>query len=418
MKTKLLLLSFITMSNLMALSMEEAVEKAVTLNHTLKSQEHKINASKANETLLDSAFKPTVSSSYRYGNRNFENFISTKEESLFNVSIDYNLFNGFYDKYTLESQKYLTDSEQWLLQSNIADLKQLTRKRYLALLQAVENKTVQDEAVLLLEKQLQDSENLLNQGMIAKSKYLKVKVELQSSQQAQLQAGSNIRNAKNALRSLIQEQVDPQTLQAPQANHVAHTSFEELYKLSLEKRSELKYLEALKKSQESSMDAVDSVYYPKIGVSLDYNKYGDELIPNGVSYGALGSKENEFMGSVNISYDLYSGGKSDNQKMIHKSQVLSLTEELEQTKLDIKLQLQEAMEQLTLSQGQIEVARASIIEAQEHYRITNNRYREQLDTTTQLLDARLLLTTAKSNLTLAEYSYQDMLVNIKRVLEE
>ncbi|CAA6820428.1 MAG: Unknown protein [uncultured Sulfurovum sp.] len=417
MKIKLTLILLLTVSHLIALNMDEAVEKALNASHSLTSQEYKIDSAKANEALLNANFKPTVSTTYNYSRRNFENFISTKEDSLFNVSVDYNLFNGFYDKYTLESQKYLTDSEEYLLQSKSADLKQLTRKRYLNLLQAIESKTVQDEAVALLEKQLQDSQNLLDQGMIAKSKYLKVKVELQSTQQAHLQARSNINNARNALSSLIQERVVLEELEEPQANHIADTSFENLYTLSLEKRSELKYLEALKQSQASSMEAVDSVYYPKIGLALDYNKYGDELLPNGVSYGALGSKENEVIGSVKISYDLYSGKKSDYQKRIHKSQILSLGEDIEQIKWDIKLQLQEALEQLKVSQGQIGVAEESIIEAQEHFRITNNRYKEQLDTTTDLLDARLLLTTAKSNLTVAQYNYQQTIVDIERVLE-
>ncbi|MCH9741554.1 MAG: TolC family protein [Epsilonproteobacteria bacterium] len=418
MKNKLLLLSLITVTNLMALNMDEAVEKALNSSHTLKSQEHKIGSSKANEALLGASYRPTASVGYSYANRDFSNFMKTSEESVFNVSVDYNLFNGFYDKYTLESQKHQTASQKWLLQSNIADLKQLTRTRYLNLLQALKSKTVQDEAVTLLEKQLQDSQNLLNQEMIAKSKYLKVKVELQSTKQAQLQASSSVTNAKNALASLIQENIHLEELQEPQANHVVDTSFDNLYTKSLEKRSELKYLEALKKSQESSIDAVNSVYYPKVGLALDYNKYGDEVLPNGVSYGALGSMENEVVGSVNISYDLYSGGKANSQRMIHKSQVLSLTEDIEQTKRDIKLQLQQALEQLKVSQGQIEVAQGSIVEAQEHYRITNNRYKQQLDSTTDLLDARLLLTTAQNNLTLAEYAYQQTVVDIERVLEE
>ena len=173
-----------------------------------------------------------------------------------------------------------------------------------------------------------------------------------------------------------------------------------------------------KKSQESNIDAVNSVYYPKVGLSLDYNKYGEEIIPNGVSYGALGSMKNEVLGTINISYDLYSGGKAHNQRTIHKSQILSITEEIEKTKKDIKLQLQQALEQLKVTQGQIEVAQSSIDEAQENYRITNNRYKQQLDSTTDLLDARLLLTTAQNNLTVAEYKYQEAIVDIERVLEE
>lgn len=418
MKNKLILLSLITLTNLMALNMDEAVEKALNNSHTLKSQEYKIGGSKANEALLGSAYKPSVSTSYRYGNRDFSNFMNTREESLFNVSVDYNLFNGFYDKYSIKSQEHVTASEQWLQASNVADLKQLTQKRYLNLLQALKSKTVQDEAVALLEKQLQDTQSLLNQGMIDKSKYLKVKVELQSTKQAQLQANSNVSNAKNALSSLIQENIRVEELQESRKNQMFDNNFESLFAQSIEKRSEIKYLEALKKSQESNIDAVNSIYYPKVGLALDYNRYGEEIIPNGVSYGSLGSVKNEVLGSINISYDLYSGGKADNQKMIHKSQVLSLSEDIEKTKRDIKLQLQEALEQLKVTKGQIEVAQSSIDEAQENYRITNNRYQQQLDPTTDLLDARLLLTTAQNNLTVAEYSYQEAIVDIERILEE
>lgn len=417
MQKRLLLLSLLTMSNLMGLSMDEAVEKALNQSHLLKSQAYKIDGSKATEEVLGSAYKPTLSTSYQYSKRDFQNFMRLRDESNFNISLDYNLFNGFYDKYTLESQEHLTQSQKWLLQSNIADLKQLTQQRYLDLLQALKSQTVQDEAVALLENQLKDTQNFLNQGLIDRSKYLKVKVELQSAQQAQLQAKSSVTNAKNALSSLIQEPIVLTELQEASKNEVNSGDFNTLYNSSLVQRSELKYLEALKESQEANIEAVNSVYYPKVGLALDYNRYGEELIPNGVTYGTLGSMKNKVVGSIKVSYDLYSGGKAQNEKTVYKSQALSLAEDIEKTKLDIKLQLQEALEQLKVTQGQIEVAQSSIEEAQEHYRITQNRYKQQLDSTTDLLDAGLLLTTAKNNLTVAEYNHLRSMVNIERIVQ-
>lgn len=335
-----------------------------------------------------------------------------------NVSLDYNLFNGFYDKYSIESQEHLTEAETWRQQSNIADLKQLTQQRYLTLLQARKTQSVQDEAVALLERQLTDTENLLTQGLIDKSKYLKVKVELQSTKQAQLQAHSDVTNAQNALASLIQEPIVPEELEEPVQTKVTEQEFTALYDQSLEQRSELKYLEALKKSQEANIDAVNSVYYPKIDLNVDYNKYGDNAIPNGVSYGVMGSMNDEVVGTVSLSYDLYSGGKAQSQKQINRSQCLSIIEDIEKTKEEIKLQLQQALEQLKVTQGQIEVAQLSIEEAEENYRITNNRYQQQLNSTSDLLDARLLLTTAKNSLALAEYHYQWAWVDIERIIGE
>jgi len=418
MKNKLILVSLLLTGSLTALSMDEAVEKAIEQSHQLKSQEYKIESSRANEDILTSSYRPSLSAKYDYTTREPGNFMRLKNESSINVSLKYNLFNGFYDKYTIESQEHVTDSEAWMQRSNIADLKQLTKQRYLSLLQTVKNKTVQDEAVELLERQLQDTQNLLNQGLIDRSKYLKVKVELQNAKQAQLQANSNVINAKNALVSLVKENIVPESLEEPIQSAVPETNFETLYGQSLEKRSEIKYLEALKRSQESSIKAVNSVYYPTIDVSLDYNKLGDKIIPNGVSYGTLGSVNDEVAGKISFSYDLYSGGKANSTRKRNRAQLMSIVEDIEKTKENIKLQLQQALEQIKVTQGQIEVAQLSIEEAEENYRITNNRYKQQLDSTTDLLDARLLLTTAKNSLALAEYNYLLALVDVERVVGE
>jgi outer membrane protein TolC len=418
MKNSVILLSLLLTGSLMALSMDEAVEKAIEQSHQLKSQEYKIESSRANEEVLNSTYRPSLSAKYDYTTRDPGNFMRLKNESNINVSLKYNLFNGFYDKYTIESQEHVTDSEAWMQRSNVADLKQLTKQRYLTLLQAGKNKTVQDEAVELLESQLKDTQNLLTQGLIDRSKYLKVKVELQNAKQAQLQANSNVINAKNALVSLVQENIAVESLEEPFKNEHFGRDFETLYTQSLEKRSEIKYLEALKRSQESSIKAVDSVYYPKIDLSLDYNKLGDTVIPDGVSYGTLGSVNDEVVGKVSFSYDLYSGGKANSTRKRNRAQLMSIVEDIEKTKVDIKLQLQQALEQLKVTQGQIEVAQLSIEEAEENYRITNNRYKQQLDSTTDLLDARLLLTTAKNSLALAEYNYLLAVVDVERVVWE
>lgn len=214
MKIKLIGLSLTVTTNLMALTMDETVTKALEASHLIKSKTYQVERAEANAELYATAYKPELSTSYQYSRRDFESIMRLKEESLFNLSLDYNLFNGFYDKYTIESQEHLTESEQWLLQSAIADLKQMTQKSYLSLLQAKENQTVQNEAITLLENQLKDTQNFLNQGLIDKSKYLKVKVELQNAKQAQLQANSEVTNAKNSLMRLIQEEVNIDELEA------------------------------------------------------------------------------------------------------------------------------------------------------------------------------------------------------------
>lgn len=417
MKNKQIILSLLAVSQMMALSIDEAVVIALEKSHMLSSKTHKIKASRSTEALLASSYKPTLSLGYNYSKRDIENFIKKKKESLFNASLDYNLFNGFYDKYSIKSQESLTRSETYLRQSALADLRQETKNSYLSLLQSLKMQQVADEAVTLLQNQLRDSQNLFTQGIIPKSKYLKVKVELQNAKQEQLKADSSLVDQRNRLSALLQQTIDTVTLQESSIERDERATFENLYTLSLNNRSELRYLEALKQSQQESIKALNSANYPKIGLSLEYNKYGDELLPDKFSYGALGEIDDEVVGSVNLSYDLYSGGKVKNQKSVHKYQILSLEEDIKETKLDIKLQLQQALEKIKVTKGEIEVTKLSIDEAKEHYRMTNNRFKQQLDSTTDLLDARLLLTQAQNSLYQAKYEHQKAIVNLERILE-
>lgn len=418
MKSKLLLVTLLTASNIYALTIEEAVNSALEKSYQLHAKESTIYASQASEDVLTGAYKPNLSLGYQFTSRDFENFMRKKKESLFNLSLDYNLFNGFYDKYTLKSQEKRTLSERYLKASLKADIKQETQYAYLSLLQALKVQKVQNEAVQLLSNQLKDSHNFFKQGLIAKSKYLKVKVALQSTKQDKLHADSDVVNIKNRLSSLTHEDVELSSLQESNVtlNHKPHFATDMNH--SIHTRSEIGYLKALIESQKASKQAVNSVYYPKIGLALDYNKYGDEFIPDNFSYGALGSIDDEWMGTVSLSYELYSGGRAKNQKLIHKHTIMSLEQDILRTKADIKLQLQQAIEYMKVSKGQVAVAKLSISEAKEHYRMTQNRFKQQLDSTTDLLDARLLLTKAENALYQAKYDYQKAIVDYERVLEK
>ncbi|HHH19082.1 MAG TPA: hypothetical protein ENK86_01025, partial [Campylobacterales bacterium] len=60
MKINISLLTLLLTGNLMALSMEEAVEKAIQESHALKSQAHQIESAKATEGLHRSAYRPSL----------------------------------------------------------------------------------------------------------------------------------------------------------------------------------------------------------------------------------------------------------------------------------------------------------------------------------------------------------------------
>jgi outer membrane protein TolC len=67
--------------------------------------------------------------------------------------------------------------------------------------------------------------------------------------------------------------------------------------------------------------------------------------------------------------------------------------------------------------GRLDVARKAIEQAEENYRITANQFQQQVATSTDLLDARVFLTRARSEYNNAFYDLQKAVAEIERVTE-
>ena len=83
----------------------------------------------------------------------------------------------------------------------------------------------------------------------------------------------------------------------------------------------------------------------------------------------------------------------------------ALEQTLEKIRDDIRLQVVQARLDLDVAQGNIDTARTALNQAQEHWRITDRLYRQQLTTTTEVLDARSYLDRARSAFYEAQYGY-------------
>ena len=80
-------------------------------------------------------------------------------------------------------------------------------------------------------------------------------------------------------------------------------------------------------------------------------------------------------------------------------------EALTQIKDLIRLEVKEAYLSLREAEKNIGVAEKSIEQAEENFRINQVRYREQVTTSLEVLDAQTLLTQAKNNTYQALYAY-------------
>ena len=87
-----------------------------------------------------------------------------------------------------------------------------------------------------------------------------------------------------------------------------------------------------------------------------------------------------------------------------KFKKLAADKELQEVKKDLSLQLRHAIEDYLVAKDRMKVAAKALDEANEHYRVTYEAYQNGLADTTDLLDARYLLTKAKDRYADAHYS--------------
>lgn len=135
-----------------------------------------------------------------------------------------------------------------------------------------------------------------------------------------------------------------------------------------------------------------SEYLPALSLVGNYTRFGDNPSVSGSDFK---DSENWYVMGV-ASWNFWEWGRTKfrvDASRARENQALDAAKELnDQIALEIKnsyLNLQEAEKQIAVSQKVIE-------QAEENFRITQERFAERIATTTEVLDAQTLLTKARA----------------------
>ena len=168
---------------------------------------------------------------------------------------------------------------------------------------------------------------------------------------------------------------------------------DECLDVALKTRPELK-ISALKVEQAGKMVRMaQSEYFPTLSLVGNYTRYGDHPSVSGSDYrdaenwSVMGVASWNFWEWGRTKFRVDAGRARENQALDESKELNDLII------LEIKhayLNLQEAEKQIAVSEKVIE-------QANENFRIAQERFRENVATTTDVLDAQTLLTKAKAD---------------------
>ena len=403
-KLALICLSFFLLNSVKAqqasktsLSLPQIWEKVIANNKALKMQDLKVSGTLENIKDAKAERLPEISAEGEYARVSnvpiYENglFHTPKQFEVVHTSYKFggdayfNVYNG--GKLNIKIAEEKKENEIAMEQRNLttAEMKLRSTAYYLDLQRSKIFKELLLKDIADQEKQLQEIQQLLKNGVVLKSDVLRVTLKLSRQKMALVQLDNDIAIANqklNILTGLPDETIvdpadDPQAdlpVLKPYSAYLSDAmqhSFS--YKIS-EKETELRKLELKNVKANTSF---------KLGLFANYNYTYPQILlyPYSLALYGLG-----FYG-VKASFDVSSLYHNTHKARAAELKFQQQEVEHSDTEDKIRQEVNEAFLRYRESLTRIEVAKENINQATENLRIVNNTYFNQLSLVTDLLDA-------------------------------
>lgn len=312
------------------------------------------------------------------------------------LSFSQPLFTGFRIQSAADAADHASKAVGADLARDRAQLVYDITAAYWNLYKSNEFKKVIDENVSQMKAHLADVRSLFAQGIVTKNEVLKVEVQLSNARLLQLDAGNNVRLATITLNNTIGTPLTNDiTLEGgiPEGSRGYGGGPDSLIALSYERRPELAGIEERVRAGEDNVTAARSGWFPQVYLSGNYYY----ARPNSRIFPAVDLFKDTWDVSVSVSLDLWNWGSTIHQTDEAQAQLSQARDYQGELRDGIALEVTQAYLNFGQSKERIGVARQGVDEAEENYRITNEKFKAGLALNSDLLDAEVALLQAKWN---------------------
>jgi len=324
---------------------------------------------------------------------------------IFNVSLP--IYSGGKIRYGIESAKYLREAVKLDGENDKEAVILNTINAYINLYKATVTVNVVKEN---LRQSLQrDSvlSRLEQNGLLARNDLLKAQLQSSNIELSILDAENNrkIANVNMNLMLGLPEQTVLVTDSTSLEKNFRMKNLEEYEQLALQNRKDILALSFRKKAATTGIAAAKAEMYPSIAFTGGYIAADIPhliTITNAVNVG------------IGVQYNLGSLWKTKAKIVQAQAREKEISANQAQLNDAVRLHVNEDYENYLLSQKKTEVYQKAVSQATENYRITKNKYDNNLVNTTDLLDANVSLLQSKINLAVAK---ADVVLAYNRLLE-
>ncbi len=179
---------------------------------------------------------------------------------------------------------------------------------------------------------------------------------------------------------------------------------------AMEHRPVLKVLRLGLRNLENLIKLEKSAYYPGVSLVGSYGREGDDFKASNNDF------TNDYNASISLqaSWVFYDFGRRKSKISQVQKDYKAFSSKIKGIEDKIKLEVKDAFLNLGVAQKNIATARQSLVQARENLRSSNLQYRQQVATSSEVLDARTFLTEADTNYYNALYGYMIFLSKLEK----
>ena len=370
-------------------------------------------------------FFPKLDGSYAYTRLSDQPFVSLPELKFYRLPFSIQTINRWqvdmvqplFTGFGLESQYKASKVGLKISRYQLEEARlNLTRDVLIAHLQTLLGERLVEVAhdnVASLEVQKRNAEANYRQGVAARNDVLKADVALAEAVQQERNAVKQLIILRSNLNQLLdidlQEKVelagiDEKTYKIPDLH--------QLYSAAEEKRPEYLAVKASIQQAEYSKTAARSRYYPRVSAFAQYYREGEDFAAD---RNPFANNENASVG-LRVDWNFFEGGKTRASELEWEYRLRGIEQRRDDLLQKIRLQVENAFEQLKVARANIDTARSAVQQAEENDRITTLQYKEQVVIFLEVLNAQVFLTQTRADFYQALYGYEIAKAELERAI--
>lgn len=331
----------------------------------------------------------------------------TGSDQFWSVKLEVNqlVYSGGQVKATLRAQRFAEEAIVYAMKAVIDQVAYNVSFRFYDALLAREQIEVEQQNVQYLEEQLKTAKDRFEAKTVSKFDVLRAEVELANAQPALITAKNNYRIAVDELYSVIGHQnteplaYDGSEIEGELKFDPFVYDLEQAMAEAVQFRPEMLQLDTLIQAREAGLDIAKAGYLPTVSV---YGNYGYEKDPR---YGDFSDSLKGWGVGIRSSWAIFDGRATKGRLIQARSQLRQSQLDKQKLQLSIEVEVRRAISALQQAEELASAANKVVEQAEEALRLAEVRYEAGAATQLELLQTRVSLTQAKTNLLSANYSY-------------